>query len=31
LSEIRAAIPDLAADADFEEIFMRATGQEDDR
>jgi ABC-2 type transport system ATP-binding protein len=30
LTEIRAAVPDLAVDADLEEIFLRATGQGDD-
>ena len=30
LDEIRTALPDLSADADLEEIFLRATGQDDD-
>ncbi len=30
LEEIRAAVPDLAGDADLEEIFLRATGQDEE-
>ena len=30
LDEIRAALPDLSTDADLEEIFLRATGQDED-
>jgi ABC-2 type transport system ATP-binding protein len=30
LAEIRAGVPDLAVDADLEEIFLRATGQDDE-
>ncbi len=30
LDEIRTALPDLSADADLEEIFLRATGQDED-
>jgi ABC-2 type transport system ATP-binding protein len=30
LQEIRAGVPDLAVDADLEEIFLRATGHEDE-
>ncbi len=30
LDEIRTALPDLSGDADLEEIFLRATGQDED-
>jgi len=30
LPEIRAGVPDLSVDADLEEIFLRATGQDED-
>ena len=30
LDEIRAAMPDLSGDAGLEEIFLRATGQDED-
>lgn len=30
LEEIRAGVPDLSGDADLEEIFLRATGQDDE-
>ncbi len=30
LEEIRAAVPDLSVDADLEEIFLRATGQDEE-
>jgi ABC-2 type transport system ATP-binding protein len=29
LAEIRAGLPDLGADADLEDIFLRATGEDD--
>jgi len=29
LEEIRSALPDMGADADLEEIFLRATGEDD--
>jgi ABC-2 type transport system ATP-binding protein len=30
LEEIRAGVPDLSGDADLEEIFLRATGQDEE-
>jgi len=30
LDEIRASVPDMSGDADLEEIFLRATGQDED-